>query len=181
MKLIFIYGPPSVGKLTVAKELAKLTNFALVDNHSVVTPIAKVFGWGHPEQRRLGEKFRFELFEAAAKEGISLITTFGGGGAYYDAFIQKTKSLVEKHGGSVVFVRLTAPKDVLFERVSDQSRIDKFTIADKDKLADVFERDPDVFAKVFAEDLIEIDTSEHSPADSAAIIADALGIAADRA
>lgn len=174
MKLIFIYGPPAVGKLTVAKELAEILKIPLVDNHSVVTPIAKVFGWGHPEQRRLGDEFRFELFEAAAKEGVSIITTFGGGGKYYDAFIQKTKEVIEKHGGEVIFVRLTAPEEVLFERVANQSRVDKHTISEKEVLAGLFQRNPDVFESVFASNLIEIDTSKHAPEESAKLIAQAL-------
>ena len=171
MQLIFIYGPPAVGKLTVAKELSKILNIPLVDNHSMVTPLAKVFGWGHPEQKRLGDTFRFELFEAAAKENRSLITTFGGGGKYYDGFIQRVRSIIESHGGEVVFIRLVAPKEVLFERVDDQSRIDKFTVSDKERLADLFERVPDVFERALVPDHFEIDTSKYTPKEAAEIIA----------
>src|SRR5690349_15125109 len=120
MRLIFLYGPPAVGKLTVGKELAKRLDLPLVDNHSIVNPIARVFGWGHPEQKRLADAFRLELFRSAAREGKSLITTFGGGGEYYNAFIQATLQAVENEGGHVVFVRLIAPKETLTGRVADQ-------------------------------------------------------------
>jgi len=33
MKLVFIYGPPAVGKLTVANALAKVTGFKVFHNH----------------------------------------------------------------------------------------------------------------------------------------------------
>ncbi len=36
MKLVFIYGPPASGKLTVARELAALTGYKLFHNHLVV-------------------------------------------------------------------------------------------------------------------------------------------------
>ena len=174
MNLIFLYGPPAVGKLTVAKELSKILGLPLVDIHSIINPLAQVFGWKHPERKRLGDKFRLELFEAAAKEKISLITTFGGGGKYYDGFIQQVKHLVEAQGGQVLFVRLVAPKEVLFDRVEDQSRVDKFTISDKAVLEEVFETTPDVFEKALVPDHLEIDTSKQSPRESAKRIAEYL-------
>lgn len=36
MKLVFIYGMPAAGKLTVAKELAGLSGYKLFHNHQVV-------------------------------------------------------------------------------------------------------------------------------------------------
>ena len=33
MKLILLYGPPAVGKLTIAKEIARLTGFKLFHAH----------------------------------------------------------------------------------------------------------------------------------------------------
>jgi shikimate kinase len=172
MKLIFLYGPPAVGKLTVAKELAKKLDLPLVDNHSVVNPLAKVFGWGHPEQKRLGGEFRLELFRSAAKFDKSLITTFGGGGEYYNEYIQQVRGAIEENGGEVIFVRLMAPKEVLFARVGDETRVAKFTIATEERLAETFERIPDVFAAALVGDHLEVDTSLHTPEESAEIIAE---------
>jgi len=39
MELLFIYGPAAVGKLTVARELAKLTGFRLFHNHLTVDAV----------------------------------------------------------------------------------------------------------------------------------------------
>ncbi|MGI8542838.1 MAG: hypothetical protein ACR2MD_05085 [Aridibacter sp.] len=36
MKLIFIYGSPAVGKLTVANEIAKRTCFKVFHNHLMI-------------------------------------------------------------------------------------------------------------------------------------------------
>ncbi len=43
MRLVFIYGPPGVGKLTVARELAALTGFKLFHNHLTVVCTAVAF------------------------------------------------------------------------------------------------------------------------------------------
>src|SRR3989339_543972 len=122
MKLIFVYGPPAVGKLTVAKALATKTNFKLVDNHTLVNPIAYVFGWDNPERSRLADLFRTEFFKSAAKENISLITTSGGGGQSFKDFHDRIINAVTSEGGEVIFVRLTASIETLFERVRNDSR-----------------------------------------------------------
>lgn len=68
MKLIILYGPPGVGKLTVAKELAKLTGYKVFHNHLTIEPLAALFEWGSAPYNRLIHKFRSELLEAAARE-----------------------------------------------------------------------------------------------------------------
>ena len=42
MKLIFIYGPPAVGKLTVARELARIAAFAVFDDHPAINSLQPV-------------------------------------------------------------------------------------------------------------------------------------------
>ena len=159
MNLIFLYGPPAVGKLTIGKALSEKIGLPLLDNHTLLNPIAKLFGWDHPERKRLGDSMRIELFAAAAKAGKSFITTFGGGGDSYDSFIQQVKKTVVENGGEVRFIHLTAPESVLFERVLQDSRTvhSKMTSVEtlKKKLADY----PDVTACALVGPHLEIDTS----------------------
>ena len=172
MELIFIYGPAAVGKLTVSKALEYLTGIPLADNHSLMNPLAKVFGWDHPERERLGRVFRLEFFCAAARAEKSLITTFGGGGVYYDDFIQDARRVVEKEGGRVLFVRLHAPLEVLFERVRHDSRAHHAKMQSVDVLREKLEKIPDACAPALVGEHLEIDTSLHSPEDMAQMITD---------
>lgn len=170
MTLLFLYGPPAVGKLTVARGLSEATGFPLADNHAIVNPIARVFGWDHPERVRLASRFRLELFQTAAKEGISLITTFGGGGAYYDAFVQETKKIVEAEGGEVNFVRLTAPTDVLLQRVVGASRSTHEKMNTPESLETFIDERPDVLARALVGEHLEINSDEHSPEEMVRMI-----------
>jgi hypothetical protein len=77
MKLIFIYGSPAVGKLTVAKELASITGYKISHNHltfdlasSLFDPFSRPFGV-------LCEELRLKTFEIAARCGLEgMIFTF---------------------------------------------------------------------------------------------------------
>ena len=62
MKLIFIYGPPAVGKLSVATELAKLTAFRLFHNHVSIQFVKSIFDFGTKPFWILTDKFRREMF-----------------------------------------------------------------------------------------------------------------------
>jgi len=170
VNLIFIYGPPAVGKLTVAEALARETGFAMVDNHTLTNPLAHVFGWDHPERLRLGSLFRMELFRSAARANIDLITTFGGGGADYDDFIQETIKIVEEEGGKVKFVRLTASPDILTQRVAEASRSKRQKMITPEALQKKLTSTPDTMARALIGPHLEIDTTHHTPEDMARMI-----------
>ena len=49
MRLVFVYGPPGVGKLTVARELAGRTGFKLLPNHLTANLASALYPHGSDE------------------------------------------------------------------------------------------------------------------------------------
>jgi hypothetical protein len=121
VQLIFIYGDPGTGKLTVARELAKLTGLKLFHNHLTVDLAATLFEHGSEDYFEYVRSLRLEAFERAAKANISLIFTY-----WYSsdaqASVEAYKQCVQLHGGEVLFVRLYCRPDVLEQRVVSASR-----------------------------------------------------------
>jgi hypothetical protein len=115
MKLLFLYGPPAAGKLTIGKALAATTGFALFHNHLIVDALGAVFPFGSPSFVALREAFWLATFRAAAKERRSLIFTFAPEPTVAPDFPERARRLVAAEGGEVRFVRLTL-SDVEQER-----------------------------------------------------------------
>lgn len=122
MKLVFLYGQAAAGKLTVARELAARTGFALFHNHLIVDAVAAVFPFGSPEFVRLRERFWLETFEAAMRAGRSLIFTFAPEGTVAADFPARVEALVRSLGGEVVFVALTLDPAEQERRIANASR-----------------------------------------------------------
>src|SRR3989442_14782911 len=76
MDLVWLHGPPAVGKLTVAQALAVRTGLKLFHNHFVVDTVTAVFEFRSEAAQRLRERMWLMVFEEAAKADISLIFTF---------------------------------------------------------------------------------------------------------
>ena len=77
MKLVVIFGPPAVGKMTVGRELAHRTGLKLLHNHMTIELLLQFFDFGSPPFRRLTREFRSRLFEeVAGSELPGLIFTF---------------------------------------------------------------------------------------------------------
>ena len=134
MKLIFLYGPPAAGKLTVAKILAEKTNFKLFHNHLTVDLVSSVFQWGSSPFEALNNKIRIDIFKKAAEEGIEgILFTFVFGYPEDLPFVQEVQHEVELRGGSVYFVQLVAHKDELKKRVLHENRkkFEKVSTVDK--------------------------------------------------
>ena len=94
MKLVFLYGPAASGKLTIAREIAKLTGFAVFHNHLIVDAVLAVFPFGSEPFVRLREQFWMATFAEAAAQGRSLVFTFAPEASVSADFPQRVVALV---------------------------------------------------------------------------------------
>jgi RNase adaptor protein for sRNA GlmZ degradation len=163
--MVFVYGPPAVGKLTVAKLVAERTGFKLAHNHLVIDLVGSLFSFGDEQFFELVNRFREQLVEAAAQVRVSFVVTYGYTPDDGPA-VQRQFELVRSNGGRIACVRLVAPRDVLMTRVADESRRKHGKLADPAVLEDVLERwDFDTPLPHMAS--LTIDTAVVSPSEAA--------------
>jgi shikimate kinase len=122
MKLLFIYGSPAVGKLTVANEIARLTNFKVFHNHLSIDCIEPIFEFGSEPFGKLINLIRVETVAEAARCDVNLIYTFCYAKDSDDAHVRHITETVATNGGEICFVLLIAEKDELRKRVLEESR-----------------------------------------------------------
>lgn len=65
-RLVIIFGPPAVGKMTVGLELERLTGLRLFHNHMSVDIALRFFPFGSPGFRRIVGDIRRGVFEEVA-------------------------------------------------------------------------------------------------------------------
>jgi hypothetical protein len=175
--LIYLYGPPASGKLTVATQVSELTGIPLFHNHLTVNAVRSVFAFNSPPYLEAVRAMRRAMFETAARAGVSLIFTnnsaWSGSDprARFEAEAEAARQIMAGHGGRTLFVRLTAPPAALEERVANDSRQAHGKLVDvgrlREQLAD-FDPSP------LHPDDLTIDTERLGPAESAALITAAL-------
>lgn len=175
MQLIFIYGQPAVGKLTVARALAERTGLPLFHNHLIVDAVSAVFPFGSEEFIRLRERFWLETIDAAARLGRSLIFTFNPEPTVAPDFPQRTAELVRTAGGQVVFVALTSSDNILEERLVASSRAE-FGKLRSLELFRQLKADFSASMAAMPEADVTIDTSKISPEAAAMAIEKAVGL-----
>jgi len=130
MSLVFIHGAPAAGKLTVAKELFKITGYKIFHNHLTMDLVKSIFKKDTKLAYSLIKEIRLLVLKTAAKEGINgIIFTFSDVSGDNYVFSKKVLHAIEKQGGNVFFVRLFCKKEELFRRVGNGSRkkFEKFT------------------------------------------------------
>jgi len=167
MNLIFVYGPPATGKLTVATELAALTGYTLFHNHLSLNLAREVFPKFDDKLFDLVHQIRLDVFGAAAKYNRNLIfTNVYSGDEDDNDFVRRAVESVEQFGGHVRFIQLTAPLEVLLSRVDSEFRKSHKKIANRDKLLQSLAK-YDMNVSVPCGNILTLDTSLLRPHDSA--------------
>ena len=174
MTFVLLYGPPAAGKLTVAQELAELTGFKLFDNHLSIDLVEAVFPRSTPSFGRAIKAVRQPILEEAARENVSLISTYVYAHPRDIHSILWMLEAVEQHGGRTQLVQLLCDRNQLAERVGADSRRTKGKIADVSLLRELLET-YDLFTPYPHRPSLQLDTTDIPPSETAALIAAHLG------
>jgi shikimate kinase len=172
MRLVFLYGPPAAGKLTVGRELATLTGYRLFHNHLTFDLAREIFAIGSEPFQRLVDDLRLHVFTFAAQNGVpGLIFTFVYGSGIDDPFVRRTMSEMEASGAEVCFVQATCPIDELLSRVEDESRREYHKLASPEDLSALLESH-DVLSPIPFVASFSVDTTRLTPVEAARAIAE---------
>ena len=176
MKLIFIYGYPAVGKLTVARELAAATGYKLFHNHLAVDLLLSVFDFGSPHFVQLREQIWGSVFAHAARSGLpGLIFTFTPEATVRSRFVPDLLETLAQEGAEVDLVELTCPAPELIQRMDSPSRhqhqkLTSIALFKELQAAGAFDPFP------MPKPRLSVDTSLQSPTETAQEIARVLGL-----
>jgi hypothetical protein len=124
--LLFIIGPPAVGKMTVGHEIARLTGLKLFHNHLSIEPALRVFDYGDRGFVRVVEEFRRGVLEeVAAGDSVGVIFTFVWAfDQPADAeTVDRYSAAFRERGGRVLFVELRASLEERLRRNETEFRL----------------------------------------------------------
>jgi chloramphenicol 3-O-phosphotransferase len=170
MKLVFLHGAPAVGKLTVARELARLTGFCLFHNHLTVDLVSSLFPFGSEPFVLLREQIWLAAFAEAARNNVSLIFTFNPERTVRERFIQDTLDVVGLAGGEVIFVELTCTAEEMERRIEDASRKEFGKLASIEQYRSL--KDAGAFHFPKLPNGLTLDTTNQPAADTAELISE---------
>ncbi|MFL5466684.1 MAG: shikimate kinase [Gemmatimonadaceae bacterium] len=179
-QIIFLYGRPGVGKLTVGEQLAIETGYRLLHNHAVVDLVTSLFAFGSPPFIALRERLWLQTVDAAIWAKLAgMIMTFAPEETVTDEFIPILRTRITTQGSSIHFIELRCSDAELEKRITEDSR-ERFG-----KLRDVYKYRKLDAAGAFnrpqmpAPELV-VDTTQQNPLESARTIAKHLRQAAPR-
>jgi AAA domain len=123
--LLFVFGPPAVGKMTVGRAIADASDFRLFHNHHVIEPLLDVFDFETPQFQSLMGEFRQRVLEEAAAADIDLVFTL-----VWALDLQRDADHVRRHlapfvelGRRVALVELCADLETRLRRNRTELRL----------------------------------------------------------
>ena len=170
-QIIFLYGRPGVGKLTVGEHLTAETGYSLLHNHAVVDLATSLFPFGTPAFVSLRENLWHLTIEAALKARVGgVIMTFAPEATVTDNFIPALKKRVLAGMGTLHFIELRCTNEELEKRIISEPREQFGKLRDVYKYRKLDESGAFDRPKMPTAELV-VDTTNQSPLESARIIA----------
>ncbi len=166
MNLIFIYGAPGVGKLTVANELSAITGYALFHNHIAIDLVKPIYGMDGKRTEEMIRAVNISAITVASEKGADLIFTYARPND--TDFIKRAVDIVESYLGRVLFVELKCDNNTLQGRLSKRAGSTYSKISDRSAL-ERFKKRYGPFGRIKMRQGMSIDTSK-MPASQAAIL-----------
>jgi hypothetical protein len=126
MKLLIIFGPPAVGKMTVGKEVSKKTNLKLFHNHMTIEPLLKIFEYKSAEFQRLNSLFRksvFEEFAQSSNEGMIFTFVWALDKPSELSYLEKLSKPFKDRDADIFYIELSASQKVRRERNKGADRL----------------------------------------------------------
>jgi hypothetical protein len=124
--LVFLLGPPAVGKMTVGHALARRTGFRLFHNHHTIELVLEFFPYGTPPFNRLVGEFRRRIFEEVAASDLpGLIFTYvwAFDQASDTASVEGIAATFAARGSRVLYVELQATQEERLRRNETEFRL----------------------------------------------------------
>jgi len=128
MKVIFIFGPQAVGKMTIGEELSKRLEIPLLFNHMTLDILTPFLGWS-ADTFRISQQIRCEILEAVANNPLhdGMILTFA---FYFDAqsdwdIFDRYRGIFESRGIDVCLIELEADFEERLRRNVTENRLNK--------------------------------------------------------
>lgn len=164
MNLIFLYGPPAVGKLTIAQELAKLTDYKLYHNHLATDLVESVFARDMQDNgffSLIADVNLFMVNKAIEHNIDGLIMTSCYIHPDEDKYIDSLKKMMRDSGNTINFVQIVCDEKQLVKRVVTDSR-KKFGKLQDVKLLLRFIKEKDLYHKIKSPHGLSINNSNIS-------------------
>ena len=170
-QIIFLFGRPGVGKLTVGEHLTAETGFSLLHNHAVVDLTTSLFPFGTPAFVALREHLWHTCVQAALNSKMGgVIMTFAPEETVTDNFIPVLQKRVAAGGGSLHFIELQCSDAELEKRIQSEPRERFGKLRDVYKFRKLDEAGTFDKPKMPTPELV-VDTTNQSPLESARMIA----------
>lgn len=186
MKLVIIFGPHAVGKMTVGQALAAQTGLKLFHNHMTIDVVSGLFDHLPGERSRLTQLFREEIFKAfAPSDAYGMIFTYMWAFDQHDDwdYIHHVEEIFREQGSEIYYVELCADYDLRIERNKTENRLlHKPTKRDVEKSEALFRRLESTYrlnslpGELQMEHYLRIDNTHLSPEEVATQIREAFSL-----
>jgi hypothetical protein len=124
--LVFVVGPPAVGKMTVGHAIAARTGFRLLHNHLTIDLVLRFFPFGSAPFGRLVGEFRRRILEevaASALPGLIFTYVWAFDDPREEPEVERLARPFRERGGRVLFVELEATQAERLRRNASEFRL----------------------------------------------------------